>query len=286
MLKKIRGKNIILFCILTLILWVLGQSVGSVIVKAIPGMSEMSSTAIPMILATGLGGAAAMVLVLWRTDRLSLFTDKGTDLGRGILYAAVLIAGIIVIMLVFGSFPTGELNTPGGIVVYVLTMLAIGASEDLTMRGVITETLLEHFGADRGGIIKAVVLSAILFGVIHLGNVAAGGSVPVVLNQVLQAALGGMVLGLLYLRTGNIWVPVITHALWDFFALLSSEGGFFISGTSFAGTLNGSIGADVIPTNIMLVALAVLFFLDKGLEPAVQRCFGPYCEKMHSETAE
>ena len=50
------------------------------------------------------------------------------------------------------------------VVVFLIAMFLIGLAEESLFRGVIAQTLLEHCGASRAGIWKAVVLSGLIFG--------------------------------------------------------------------------------------------------------------------------
>ncbi len=49
-------------------------------------------------------------------------------------------------------------------------MMLVGVAEEFLFRGVVAETLLEHFGTSRAGVWKACLLSGVLFGCAHLTN--------------------------------------------------------------------------------------------------------------------
>ena len=91
----------------------------------------------------------------------------------------------------------------------VLQLLAIsviaGISEEAFFRGAIQGSL-----ADRVGVIVALVLASGLFGACHL----------LTWTYAIIAAFIGAYLGLLWIWTGNLLTPMVTHAVYDFAALV------------------------------------------------------------------
>ena len=111
------------------------------------------------------------------------------------------------------------------------TMLLIGLAEELPFRGLICGILLERFGTDRTGVWKTVLLSGGIFGVAHLTNLLGADPLGVFVQATVASVLG-MLFAAIYLRTGNLWVTVVLHALMDFAGLLST--GLFESGAGDA----------------------------------------------------
>jgi CAAX protease family protein len=89
----------------------------------------------------------------------------------------------------------------GGIV--LLSLLA-GFGEEVLFRGVIQAGLAERLPAW-----LAVGAAALLFGVAHW----------LTMSYAAFATLIGIYLGVLFLVTGNLLVPIVTHALYDVVAL-------------------------------------------------------------------
>jgi uncharacterized protein len=89
----------------------------------------------------------------------------------------------------------------GGI---VLLSLMAGVGEEVLFRGVIQAGLSERLPAW-----LAVGIAAFLFGVAHW----------LTMSYAVFAALIGVYLGILFLLTGNLLVPAVTHALYDIVAL-------------------------------------------------------------------
>ena len=80
-----------------------------------------------------------------------------------------------------------------------------GISEEAFFRGAIQGSL-----ADRVNVILAVVLASLLFGAFHL----------ITWTYAVIAAFIGAYLGLLWILTGNLMTPMVTHAVYDFAALV------------------------------------------------------------------
>lgn len=93
---------------------------------------------------------------------------------------------------------------------YALT----GVAEELFFRGI----MLKVLGNMRP--MTAVSVAAILFGLVHLGNILIRGEPAVIAAQAVGAACFGFGYGALRLRTGTIWPLIILHALTDLFLQL------------------------------------------------------------------
>lgn len=90
-------------------------------------------------------------------------------------------------------------------------VLAVGVFEELMTRGVLLVGLrrrLPEFGV--------WIASCVLFGLLHLLNALAGAGIGVTLVQVVFAASFGSTLYLARRLTGNLLLPVVLHAVWDF----------------------------------------------------------------------
>lgn len=80
-----------------------------------------------------------------------------------------------------------------------------GISEEILFRSVIQGAASARFGPEIG-----LALASVLFGAVHLVTRAYG----------VIAALIGVYLGLLWLAGGNLLIPIVTHAAYDFVALV------------------------------------------------------------------
>ncbi len=159
-----------------------------------------------------------MLLILAGSKRLSLLGHRGLGFRHGLavggamlVYAAIMGAGSCAI----GSTELGlSVNPVLTIVVSVISYLFVGLAEELMARAVVAETLLEHFGTERGGVLKATLLSGLLFGLLHIGNVFSVSLSFGIPNTISAFALG-CVLAAIYYRCGNIWATITLHAFYD-----------------------------------------------------------------------
>ncbi|MFP6582860.1 MAG: type II CAAX endopeptidase family protein [Candidatus Hydrogenedentota bacterium] len=92
-----------------------------------------------------------------------------------------------------------------------------GLSEEALFRGA-----LQTFVADHMGIWAALAIISILFGFVHFLS----------LTYFVFATLIGLYLGILYVWTDSLLVPILSHAVYDFVAL--------VYGTRFMRKNNGS----------------------------------------------
>ena len=96
--------------------------------------------------------------------------------------------------------------------------LGIGMAEEIFFRGIICNLWLKY------GVIKAMLLSSVLFGMSHILNVADGADLLVTILQICFAIVYGMVFTLIFIE-GNSLIPcVLLHALHDFCSFISAEG--------------------------------------------------------------
>ena len=230
--KSFRKNHPIIFCILAVFVCWLVSLVGASIVYTLFFENRFADER----LASGVGTvfcdgvlAACALLILWRTGRASLVTKKGSGFGRGLLVAAapltfsvvVLVASLVSIL--FGS-EQAELEALGytvnfdvASVVIIIGYLVVGLAEELMCRGIVAQTLLEHFGTERAGIWKAAVVSGLVFCLLHSSNFLLGSPVYVCM-QMIGAFGSGILYAVIYYRTGNIWVTVLAHGLNDVMA--------------------------------------------------------------------
>jgi uncharacterized protein len=87
--------------------------------------------------------------------------------------------------------------------------LLAGLGEEMLFRGVVQAGAAEWLGPARGPWL-ALALSAVLFGLAH----------PLSATYALLAGLIGLYLGAIWLASGNLLVPVVAHAGYDFIALV------------------------------------------------------------------
>ncbi|MDO4399659.1 MAG: type II CAAX endopeptidase family protein [Coriobacteriia bacterium] len=115
-----------------------------------------------------------------------------------------------------------------------LMCFAIGMAEETTMRGLCLNGLLARMGRTRGGVYGAVILSSLIFGLLHfdpLIDFTSGIEIAQNCMKVLQTGMCGFLFAAILVKTRNIWTVVVIHSLDDFVLLFITNG---LAGTPLA----------------------------------------------------
>lgn len=140
----------------------------------------------------------------------------------------------------------------------LLLYFFVGIYEEFLCRGWLLNEFMERFGQNRKGLVYSVILSALLFGLMHITNIFVGQSVAETISQIVMATAIGIYLGVVYLKTRNIWSVVILHGLYDFSLSLTNVN---ITNSCFIPTGNGDlVGAAMIGTAIS--GILINLFID------------------------
>ena len=279
MLKRLRSAHPILFCILAEVLFLGTLFVTDLVFSTVLLFAGANFTTMDTYLYSTLqelAGAAVMVLVLKKTGRAGILFRRGSGFFNGLLvgmYPLVLIGYSFFVTLMFQRPENTPLLPLGRILTFLLSMMMVGVAEEFAFRGVIAQTLLEHYGTSRSGIWKACIMSGLLFGAGHLTNIL--GSEPFgVLMQCLFAAALGVLFAAIYFRTGNLWVTVFLHGMMDISSMLI--GGLYGT-TTLAESVSGYNITMLYSVVLYLVPLA--FLLRKKKLPEVQLYWGGCVKK-------
>ncbi len=191
---------------------------------------------------------AVTILSMWLAARFldrRPFADFGfhlsrswfVDLGFGLLLGALLMTGIFLIewaagwLTVRDTFYTDDPSQPFATAIFVplLLFLGVGIYEEMLLRGYVLHNLAEGLNIGRIGprlaIVLAWLLSSLIFGLLHASNPHA------TFISTSNIALAGIFLGLAYVLTGELALPIGLHISWNFFQ--GNVFGFPVSGGSF-----------------------------------------------------
>ena len=155
-----------------------------------------------------------------------------------------LMASQVVLEPLFEFFPADESTEIGrGMWAAFTAIVSAPILEELLCRGVLFEVLNRRWGAK-----VSILVSALFFGLLHIGNLA---------NAVV-AIVAGFIFGALYVRTSSLYVTIIIHAINNAlaFALIS----FGMDDMSFAEMLgNGMV-------YYVVYALSAVLFVGASVE--------------------
>jgi membrane protease YdiL (CAAX protease family) len=204
--KRRRVWPIILAAFLAPLVWEL--AIGLIAVYRRQPVSELA------IFAIGKGGFALVLAVVLTSARLSRVCGfaGGLQFRRwGLLWPLWLAAAISAI----GGLATLD---PLRLAAWALISFAVGFGEEGIFRGVIVAAL----GTDRPR--RAALVSALLFGAIHLSGIVAPIDWRMILAQAVVAFGLGFILGSVRLLTNSIWPGLFAHAVLDFFGIAGADG--------------------------------------------------------------
>ena len=114
--------------------------------------------------------------------------------------------------------------------------LMAGFCEETAFRGLPLSYLMRQW-KDEKKIPAALLLTSLLFALVHGSNLLGGANLGSTLVQIVFALLIGFFLGAIYLRSGNLWPAIVVHVLNDVIAFLNTTA---ISG----GTIVGGVTAE------------------------------------------
>ena len=199
------------------------------------------------------------------------FSGHQSDALAG-LFLALSILGLGTMILYFsGHLRWTDITFDGNELFIQLGMMAIVAFyEELVFRGYILNNLMDSFSKW-----IALIISAILFVLFHLDNP----SINIV--AILNIFLAGVLLGVNYIYTKNLWFAFLLHFGWNFF-----EGpvlGYKVSGLSAQTLLQTEMKGDLLLTGgdfgfegsifslaLILIAILLLYWIYEKREQSAK----------------
>jgi uncharacterized protein len=162
-------------------------------------------------------GAITILLVAWVMVR---FIDKRSFISLGFapnhiiqdvliglgIGIGMMVVSVAVLWLLGWAAPQAVLGFSGRVLIMTgLAMLINTVTQEVLVRGYPQQTLQSHFGS-----VPAIILSAILFTALHLGAIK-GTLLPAI-----NLFAAGLLLGIAYAVTKNLWLPIALHFGWNF----------------------------------------------------------------------
>lgn len=208
------------------------------------------------------GAGSAYLLYVWLVERRRAaelaVAGAGRELALGALLGGGLMAVCIGVLWALGAYRVTGVISPLVLVSALATALFRGFVEELLVRGVGLRV-----GRELLGTWPALLLSAIIFGLLHARNPGAS------IGSTLGVTAGGLLLGAAFVATGRLWLAAGLHSAWNFV-----QGGIFglaVSGGPSGGVLRselvgpslltgGAFGVEASPlaTLVCLIAASAL----------------------------
>ncbi len=171
---------------------------------------------------------------------------------------------ILVLALLNGmSFFDGtlviDISKPRLILLYILLNLSVGSVEEVLCRGTILTVIMQKWGLTKKGIYLSVIISSLLFGLLHITNfIVERSDLLKTVTQIIYALFFGVFFSACLLRNNSIWPAIITHAVFDTFGCLNeiALGGSF--GEVRQTTLEDALISIVLTLPLCLYGLFIL----------------------------
>ena len=162
------------------------------------------------------------------------------------------------------AFNTSE---PIVFILYFLLNLAVGFYEEMIGRSFVLNLMLQKWGNTKSGIYRAVFVSSIIFGVIHLTTVVMGKRdlIPGI-GQVFYTFIFGVFFAACFIRYQSIWPTIFLHA---FFDLCGSSGGLT---ARFGEVQQATVGHTIINVLYFTPILVCGLVLLRKVKPPVNAC--------------
>ncbi len=155
------------------------------------------------------------------------FSRKGIvrNLGLGFALGVVLQSLIIFVIYIKGGYSIISVNPFLFIIPPFLMAFTSSIFEETLFRGILFRIMEEKLGS-----YMALIISAFIFGLLHLGN--PNSTLSLGIGLAIQA---GLLLGIVYIYSRNLWLPIALHFAWNF--TQSAIFGANVSGNELSKTL-------------------------------------------------
>lgn len=275
----------LLFLFASLIATAIGQAIGLLVVAVLFGVdlgvifqntsNIIKDLGVWSFMVVNLFGLVGLMFSVWIFRR---YIDKKSILSLGFAfnkYKNDFIYGMIwgLGLISFGFFILWTLDyltiesikfLPFSMLGYIVLFFIVAINEEVMVRGYLLNNLSESVNK-----YIALIITASLFGLMHLGNS------NISLVGIVNIILAGILLGIYYVHKQNLWFPIGVHFTWNLFQ--GPVLGFEVSGEKTASIIvqniqgnelltGGEFGfeASLLATILMIIAILIIHFQYKN----------------------
>jgi len=217
-LKRLAARRPVLFglavSLVVLVLYTLTSILASVVAESRSGYEQVEAA----------GRLVASLFFLYVLRRFGWLKDAGVSkwetLGAWAVALIVLVYDLVTTCFtlfgsatLFGSVALPSFADPVGSASVAVNALLTGPLEEIPFRGLVLYACLQRWGESKRGVLKAVLLSSLLFGGMHIIHVLLGRPVPQAILVVVSAFLSGIVYAAFVLRWKTLWTAVVLHGV-------------------------------------------------------------------------
>lgn len=196
----------------------------------------------------------------------------GRSLLLGLVIGFVLQSLTILIIYLKGGYEVVAVNPISHILIPLGLSVSYAIGEEILFRGILFRIMEEKLGT-----YIALFVSALIFGLLHVLN--PGSSLMDGFSVAIQA---GLLLGVAYVYSRNLWLPIMVHFSWDFtesaiygatlsgttsetFITSKIEGAKWLTGGAFGP--EGSLQANILCLTVSIILLYLCHKEGKIIKP-------------------
>ena len=140
--------------------------------------------------------------------RISEISTKGIlkNLALGIFIGLVLQSLTVLVIYLNHGFKVVSVNPFAFIIIPITVAFTVAIFEEILIRGILFRIMEEKLGS-----YIALIISAIVFGGLHLINPNSS-----LISATCVAVEGGLLLGVAYIYSRSLWLPIAIHFAWNF----------------------------------------------------------------------
>lgn len=230
-MNKIFEKKEPLFCILLIVIYVV---INSYCIQNF-GTTDYKSTIINTIF------SVLLVLLMIMLKRTKYYGMSKVENPKKYLYFIPLI--IISTVNLWGDIKIN--NSTSEIIFYILTMANVGFIEEIIFRGFLFKMM------EKENVKRAIIVSAITFGIGHIVNLLNGAELIPTLIQICYAIALGYLFVTIFYKSKSLIPCIITHILINSLAIFNSE---------------NSVTTYIVPVALMVISIGYTIFINKTIK--------------------
>ncbi|NCT10535.1 MAG: CPBP family intramembrane metalloprotease [Flavobacteriia bacterium] len=281
--SEIKGYNRVIILIVAYFSFIGVFQLVGLVASGVRNESDLYLLATKQHLIVGIANLIGHLLLLWffmkvidKEPFVNIglhFKNRIFDLISGILIGALIMVFGYFVLKYYDGIYSPQINFDLYEIIYAFFIFTIVAiTEEFLMRGYILRNLMNSFNK-----YTSLAISSILFSLFHFAN-------PYMdLFTFFDLFLAGILLGITYIYTKNLWFPIALHFSWNFFQSLF---GFNVSGQDFYSIIDfeikennifnigdfgfeGSVFSIII--QIMLIIAIVIYYEKKQLKKSISK---------------
>ncbi|MBQ9791410.1 MAG: CPBP family intramembrane metalloprotease, partial [Clostridia bacterium] len=142
---------------------------------------------------------------------------------KGIIYGLFIYGAMAIVYIILNyisgisEFDRTFMQALPYLVLFFFMCLGIGFVEEMIFRGIVLNFFKKLLCNHKCGVVVSIIISSVLFGMCHLLNLISTPNMIVsTIVQVLYASIIGAYFAVIYIKSGNIWAPIILHTVFDY----------------------------------------------------------------------